>query len=206
VDEKKLKKGFFSSRYFSFFCLQPPLPKTKPNRNRKNQLHSDKYKILVADKDKFFASKVKSILINEFPSVTIAEDGYHVLSLCQKIPFSLAIIGNPLFGILGIEIVRRLEQKYPKMKRILTSEYETDPIIESSLDYGIIDRFIQKPMDLQDLLWEVEFLLGLNPDPPHHQDDEEEESGDYFDSHAIEPGSPQDAIFYQNTFNFSLKR
>lgn len=127
---------------------------------------NDQYKILIADKDPFFRKTVQHTLKKHFRYVSVAESGPQVLSHCERFRIDLVIVGNKLPGMLGIEVVRRLERTLPKLKRILTSDLDTDPVIESALEYGIIDRFIQKPLDVNDLVWEAEYLLGLKLEPP----------------------------------------
>ena len=129
---------------------------------------NDQYKILIADKDAYFRKIVQSTLKRHFRYVTVTDSGPQVLGLCERSGFDLVIVSNHLPGMLGIEVVRRLEKKFPKLKRILTSELDTDAVIESALEYGIIDRFLQKPLDVNDLVWETEYLLGLKWEPPGH--------------------------------------
>ena len=148
------------------------------------------FKILIADRADEYRLQLQKFLQKHFRHVDESNNGQEVLDLCEKTDYSLVIVENHLPGILGIEVVRRLEQKYPKMCRILTSEEDTDPVIESALEYGIIDRFLEKPLEASVLVWEVEYLLGLCSEPPPLQDeDEDEEDGDGDNDKDMEPKS-----------------
>jgi DNA-binding response OmpR family regulator len=162
-------------------------------------MHPEKFKILIADKDRDFSQKLQDKLRRHFHHVVVTDTGPEVLRACEKTNFSLVIVGNPLPGILGIELVRRLEQKYSQMKRILTSEYDTDPVIESCLEYGTIDRFLQKPIEINDLAWEVEYLLRLCVDPPHHPTETTSEAQDEY-------SREWEAPLYDSQLHFSFHR
>ena len=133
------------------------------------------FKILIADHDAPYRQALREALDARFSFVTIAESGPQVLYLCSRTDFDLVIVDNRLPGMLGIEVVRRLEQSLaPTQERprlILTSSHETDPVIESALEYGLIDRFLKKPFTFAALLWEIEFLLGLRTEPHAESDD-----------------------------------
>ena len=145
---------------------------------RRTSLQREDYKILIADQDAEYRKTVQKALEEVFEHVAIAENGPQVLHLCSRTPYDLAIIDNRLQGMLGIEVVRRLEQAFPKMRRILTSSHDTDPVIDSALEYGMIDRFLQKPIGVKALVWEVEYLLGLRLEPPPIEEDMEIEEED----------------------------
>ena len=139
-------------------------------------------KILIADRDEEYRSRVQSILKKYFQDVDIADNGQRVLQLCESKDYSLVLVDNHLPGILGIEVVRRLDTQFPKMRRILTSAEGTDPVIESALEYGIIDRFLEKPVDASLLVWEIQYLLGICSEPPPLKDDSDFEDEDEEDS------------------------
>lgn len=135
-------------------------------------MHSEAYRILVADRDPDFRRTVQLALKMHFRHVGVADSGPQILAQCERTNFALVIVGDHLPGMLGIEVVRRLEKDYPHMVRILTSEHDTDPVIESALAYGLIDRFLKKPLDVRHLVWEAEYLLGLGGEPPHAAEDD----------------------------------
>ena len=137
-------------------------------------MENEKINILVADRSPEFRNLLQKTLEKYFPHVYQAQTGPETLSLCDRRDYSLVIVTNHLPGILGVEVVRRLQQNFPKMKRILISDEDTDPVIESALEWGLIDRFLQKPIELNDLVWEAGYLLGLYPEPPHPEEDESE--------------------------------
>ena len=138
-------------------------------------MDKENFKILIADHDPAYRQALQAALNGRFTFVTIAETGPQVLYLCNRNTFDLVIVDNRLQGMLGIEVVRRLEHSLPptqeRPRLILTSSHETDPVIESALEYGLIDRFLKKPFTYAALLWEIEFLLGLRAEP--HVDGEE---------------------------------
>lgn len=179
------------NRYFQKTLFPSLFPAAHPQKQ-----HED-IRVLVADTNTHYARSVAAVFKTVFRRVTLAENGPEILSKCAHESFDLIVLDNRLPGMLGIEVARRLEQYYPEMRRILTSEDDTDPVIDSALEYGMIHRFLKKPFSVYALLSEAEFLLGIGPEPLQFDDEDLEEETE---EHLM------DAFFEQQSFAFAALR
>jgi CheY-like chemotaxis protein len=80
------------------------------------------------------------------------------LAQASSLPVSLAIIDKKLPGINGIECIKQLHAVNSSIKIILASG--SDPDDEKGFDEVIIDKYIKKPYDFDQLFSAVEELLA----------------------------------------------
>jgi len=71
-------------------------------------------------------------------------------AVAQPAPFSVVLTDFMLPGIPGIEVVRKLRERWPDLKAILMSGYAAANVIEASVAANEF-QFLQKPFDMDDL-------------------------------------------------------
>ena len=96
-------------------------------------------------------------------SVVAVGTGEDALGLDEQAPFSVVLTDSMLPGMPGMEVVRRLRERWPDMKAILMSGYAAPGVIDAAVAANKI-QFLQKPFDMADLARTLQ--AGLRqPDP-----------------------------------------
>ncbi|MGZ8798299.1 MAG: ATP-binding protein [Thermoanaerobaculia bacterium] len=82
----------------------------------------------------------------------------------QQLPFSVVLTDFMLPGIPGIEVVRRLRERWPDMKAILMSGYAAPGVIDAAVAANEF-RFLQKPFDMAELARTLRTVLQPSDAP-----------------------------------------
>ncbi|MGZ8811020.1 MAG: response regulator, partial [Thermoanaerobaculia bacterium] len=82
----------------------------------------------------------------------------------QQLPFSVVLTDFMLPGIPGIEVVRRLRERWPEMKAILMSGYAAPGVIDAAVAANEF-RFLQKPFDMAELARTLRTVLQPSDAP-----------------------------------------
>jgi len=91
--------------------------------------------------------------------VTAVGSAEEALALASEPPFALLLSDVMLPGASGVELSRRLGERWPELQVILVSGYAEDEVSRSDVTAGHL-RFLQKPVDLATLAAEVRAALG----------------------------------------------
>ena len=91
-------------------------------------------------------------------SVVAVGTGEEAVGIDDQVPFSVVLTDFMLPGIPGIEVVRRLRERWPDMKAILMSGYAAPGVIDAAVAANEF-CFLQKPFDMGDLARALRALL-----------------------------------------------
>lgn len=116
-------------------------------------------KILLVEDEKNVSSFIKKGLEEEGFSVTVAHDGPSGWNSARSERYDLIILDRMLPGMEGMEICRRIREKYRQEIPVimLTALGSTDDIV-AGLDGGAND-YMTKPFHLRELLARIQVLL-----------------------------------------------
>jgi CheY-like chemotaxis protein len=116
--------------------------------------------LLLVDDEPILLELGKEILALNGYSVITALSGEEALQVqaTSKEPIPLAILDMAMPGINGLETLRRLRDRNPALKAILSSGFHPSPRMESLLA-SEVDSFINKPYEIDALAREVRRLL-----------------------------------------------
>jgi DNA-binding NtrC family response regulator len=78
--------------------------------------------------------------------VDTAESGEEALQKLSEKSYSLMILDLKLPGLDGLEVLRRVTEKYPQMKVIIMTAYGSIEVAVEAMKAGAVD-FLQKPID-----------------------------------------------------------
>lgn len=84
--------------------------------------------------------------------VVLAESGYQGLEILQKKPgIKITISDMKMPGMNGIQFIEKAKLQYPDVVFYILTSFEISPEIHDSLNKGLIEKFFQKPFNMQEI-------------------------------------------------------
>lgn len=116
--------------------------------------------ILLVDDSPVFRETVKNILTREnyvlVGEGSTAEEG---LKLLESVKPDLMLLDILMPGTSGLDIITEIKSKYPKLKILVVTALNQKPI-NDELSQLRVDGILYKPFDNDELLYEVNRILG----------------------------------------------
>ncbi len=116
--------------------------------------------ILVVDDEESICFSLKGILSDEGYEVLTAQSGEECLDIIDEEIPSLVLLDIWLPGIDGIETLKRIKSKYPKMQVIMISGHGSVESAVTTTKLGAFD-FIEKPLSLDKIVLIVNHALDI---------------------------------------------
>jgi DNA-binding NtrC family response regulator len=113
---------------------------------------------LIVDDDPEVRNTLSAILESESYLVETAENGKKAIQMCEKTPFDIALIDIELPDIKGTELLHILNEKQPKMVRIIITGHPSIENAAKSVNEKA-DAYIMKPFDVPELLGMIKKLV-----------------------------------------------
>jgi DNA-binding NtrC family response regulator len=108
-------------------------------------------RILVVDDDESIRKVLKTILENEGYTVNIAKSGKEAVRKTNEKFYNLALIDIRLPDMDGTELLTKIKDTLPKMRKIIITGYPTLQNAIEALNKGA-DAYILKPFDMDKIL------------------------------------------------------
>jgi len=115
-----------------------------------NGLKTKNY-ILVVDDDLDFLDLVSTLLIDEGYKVETAKSGQEALEKSREKIYSLALIDIKLPDFEGIQLLKKMQDTDPKMRKVIVTGYQTIENTRQALNLGA-DAYLVKPIKAEQLL------------------------------------------------------
>jgi DNA-binding NtrC family response regulator len=112
---------------------------------------------IIIDDDPEVRSTLTAILENESYLVESTENGKKAIRMCENTPFDIALIDVELPDIKGTELLHLLNEKQPKMVRIIITGHPSIENAAKSVNEKA-DGYIMKPFNVPELLAMVKRL------------------------------------------------
>ncbi len=113
---------------------------------------------LIVDDDPEVRNTLTAILESESYVVETAENGKKAIHMCEKTPFDVALIDIELPDIKGTELLHLLNEKQPKMVRIIITGHPSLENAAKSVNEKA-DGYVMKPFDVPELLGMMKKLV-----------------------------------------------
>jgi DNA-binding NtrC family response regulator len=113
---------------------------------------------IIIDDDPEVRSTLTAILENESYVVESAENGKKAYRMCEKTPFDIALIDVELPDIKGTELLHLLNERRPKMVRIIITGHPSIENAAKSVNEKA-DGYIMKPFNVPELLAMIKRLI-----------------------------------------------
>lgn len=105
-------------------------------------------KVLFVDDDTSILDSYHRILHGKF-DVHTAEGAQQALELLETLPFPVVVSDLKMAKTNGIELLRRVKQRYPATVRILLTGHADLESAISAVNEGEVFRFLQKPCAIE---------------------------------------------------------
>jgi DNA-binding NtrC family response regulator len=117
-------------------------------------------RILVVDDDESIKNSLAAILQNEGYIVDVAESGSEAIKKSEVVLYNVALIDIRLPDMEGIELLTRMRDAVPKVRKIIITGYPSMQNAIKAVNKNA-DAYILKPMDLENLLEIIREQLRL---------------------------------------------
>ena len=117
-------------------------------------------RILVVDDDENIRKVLTTILEDEGYAVEQAETGQKAIEMAKRKVYNLALIDIRLPDMEGIELLTRMKDTTPKMRKIIITGYPTLQNAIEAVNRGA-DAYIVKPFDMDKVLATIKEQLKL---------------------------------------------
>lgn len=115
--------------------------------------------VLIIDDNMDLASNLQEILQDEGVRVEIAQDGYEALDKLAPGGFDLVITDIRMPGMNGVEVLKAVHERWPRLPVIVMTAYSADAILEEAYTAGALD-VLSKPVDIEHVIGLVERVSG----------------------------------------------
>jgi DNA-binding NtrC family response regulator len=115
-------------------------------------------RILIIDDDETIRKVVETILRDEGYTVETADTGKKAIEKSEETFFNMALIDVRLPDMEGIELLTKLHDTKPKMRKIIITGYPTLQNAMGAVNKGA-DAYIMKPFDVEKMLQTIEEQL-----------------------------------------------
>lgn len=120
-------------------------------------MEKNKYKVLVAEDDKFLAKAFKDKLEKEGFVVSVASDGNEALELLKKNQPDIMLLDLVMPIKDGFEVLEeiRLDPKIKKVPVIILSNLGQDSDIQKGKELGAVDYLIKADFTINDVVKKI---------------------------------------------------
>ncbi|MBT0159316.1 response regulator [Candidatus Bathyarchaeota archaeon A05DMB-2] len=115
-------------------------------------------RILIIDDDENIRKVLETILTDEGYSVETAETAKKGIEKSEKSFFNLALIDVRLPDMEGIELLSKLRNTKPKMRKIIVTGYPTLQNAIAAVNKGA-DAYVMKPFDVEKIIQTIKEQL-----------------------------------------------
>ncbi len=117
-------------------------------------------RILIVDDDANIRNSLKTILSDEGYAVDMAASGNEAIKKTEKEVYNIALIDICLPDMVGTELLTRMRETVPKMRKIMITGY---PTVDNAIDAvnRKADAYLVKPVDVDKLLKTIRTHLEL---------------------------------------------
>ena len=120
-------------------------------------------RILVVDDDEDIRNTMQSILTDEGYIVDLASTGEEAIRKTDECSYNVALIDIRLPDIEGVELLTRLNDTVPKIRKVIVTGYPTVQNAIMALNKKA-DAYLTKPVDIEKLLITIKEQLMLQED------------------------------------------
>lgn len=110
----------------------------------------DSHNILIVDDEVGVLNALDLTFKDEY-NVFPAANGENAWSIMEENDISLVISDHSMPGMTGVELMKKISQKYPDTIRMLITGYTEENLLMDAINTGHIYSFISKPWDVQEV-------------------------------------------------------
>ena len=147
-------------------------------------------RILIIDDDENIRKVLQTILEDEGYYIATADTGKRGIEQSEKDFFNLVLIDVRLPDMEGIELLSKLKDTKPKMRKIIVTGYPTLQNAVSAVNKGA-DAYVMKPFDVEKILVTIKDQLKKQAEEKTFS---EEKIAQFIETRVKELDSESDAL------------
>ena len=152
-------------------------------------------RILVIDDDENIRKVIKTILEDEGYVIDTAETAKIGIEKSQKGFYNLALIDVRLPDMEGIELLSKLRDTKPKMRKIIVTGYPTLQNAVAAVNKGA-DAYVMKPFDVEKLLLTIKEQLQKQAEEKKYS---EEKIAEFIETRVKELEAENEAVLKRSS-------
>jgi DNA-binding NtrC family response regulator len=129
-----------------------------------------KARILIIDDDENIRKVLQTILEDEGYAVETADTAKKGIERSEKAFYNLALIDVRLPDMEGIELLSKMRNTKPKMRKIIVTGYPTLQNAVSAVNKGA-DAYVTKPFEVEKILQTIREQLKRQEDEQRYSED-----------------------------------
>jgi DNA-binding NtrC family response regulator len=131
---------------------------------------AEKVRILIVDDDEGIRASLAAVLKKKDFDVDTAKNGKEAISKTRKSFYNVLLVDIKLPDMEGVELLRRIQDTVPKMRKIIVTGYPTLNNAVQAVNLGA-DAYVIKPFDVDNLLMKInEQLLKQKEEREYSED------------------------------------
>ena len=115
-------------------------------------------RVLIVDDQQGIRLLLNEVLKKEGYATYLAANGIEALSFAEEHEMNCVLLDMKIPGMNGIEILKRLKEKWPRLPVFMMTAYGELDIVQEALNLGVI-RYFTKPFDIFEVRDEVNKIL-----------------------------------------------
>ena len=111
--------------------------------------------IMIVEDNKMFRFALKTMIDwenSEFVMASEAINGKHALELLNTVPVDIIITDISMPEMNGIELIKQVRVRYPKIKIIVLSHYDDFEFVKDALKFGAEDYLLKHDIESEDIM------------------------------------------------------
>ena len=130
--------------------------------------------ILIVDDEEGVCLSLSELLQSRGFTTCYETSPAKVLSILKSRPINLIMMDIRMPGIGGLDLLKLIKADFPDIPVLMVSGHATVDSAVRAMKYGAVNLYT-KPIDMQELLKEVEYIRSLPAPPENYSDSRDEE-------------------------------
>lgn len=122
--------------------------------------HATAPKVLVVDDDWSVVTLVEVQLTQVGYDVITCLDPMDALTRCETDDIGVFVSDFMMPGFTGLELLEILQQKHPRVRRLLLTAAPHEPEVQAGVRSGLVEQLVEKPWGRGELIASVRGLLA----------------------------------------------
>ena len=119
-------------------------------------------KLLVVDDDAANLTTFRRVF-RQLYDIATAASGEAALEVLGREPVDVALVDHSMPGMSGLELLERIEQLHPGVKRVMLTAYGDLPELRAAVAEGLAFGVVMKPWERRDIVAMVSRATGVAP-------------------------------------------
>jgi len=117
--------------------------------------------VLLVDDNLALVDNLREVLEDEGIHTEAAATGEEALGMLEKRPYNLVITDMRMPGMDGLEVLRRIHQRWPGLPVIIMTAYARDSVLKEAQSAGALG-VLPKPLDMEYMIELIGRMVGEN--------------------------------------------